>query len=160
VRSAAHESRGLVPFGAWMRSAVSEGGGNSGWSGEQEGMEKSKRARRRTSDTAKSQDGPGASCSTYPAAQGVRSDPESEEMIAEVNVSTTGWVTYCPVQVRNLQSSKMTSSQAALRPARSDFAAKLASTCHCRIRKENSAGSMLVVVLITPIAAKRASECR
>jgi hypothetical protein len=57
-------------------------------------MEKFKRARRRTSDTAKSQDGPGASCSTYPAGQGVRSDPESEEMIAVVNVFTTGWVTY------------------------------------------------------------------
>src|SRR3984893_1999284 len=44
--------------------------------GEQEGMEKSNRARRRKPQY--SQDGPGASCSAYPGGQGVRSDPESE----------------------------------------------------------------------------------
>jgi hypothetical protein len=39
-------------------------------------MEKSKRARRRKPETAKTD--PGASCSAYPGGQGVRSDPESE----------------------------------------------------------------------------------
>src|SRR5271169_2507381 len=43
------------------------------WPGEQTGMEKLKRARRRKPDTAT-----GASCSEYPGGQGVRSDPESE----------------------------------------------------------------------------------
>ena len=46
------------------------------WPGEQEGMEKSKRARRRKPDTAKTDLKPVAQ--SNPGGQGVRSDPESE----------------------------------------------------------------------------------
>ena len=45
------------------------------WPGEEEGMEKSKRARRRKPDTAKTDLKPVA---RVPGGQGVRSDPESE----------------------------------------------------------------------------------
>jgi|SRR6266481_5689419 hypothetical protein len=60
-----------------MRGAVSKGGGNASLAVERkEGMEKSKRARRRKPETAKTDLKP--SFSWFLGGQGVRSDPESE----------------------------------------------------------------------------------
>ena len=60
-----------------MRGAVSKGGGNASLAVERkEGMEKSKRARRRKPETAKTDLKP--SSSWFLGGQGVRSDPESE----------------------------------------------------------------------------------
>jgi hypothetical protein len=60
-----------------MRGAVSKSGGNASLAVERkEGMEKSKRARRRKPETAKTDLKP--SFSWFLGGQGVRSDPESE----------------------------------------------------------------------------------
>ena len=59
-----------------MRSAVSEGGGNTSPAGREEGMEKPKRARRRKPDTAKVD--LMKPRLTTPGGQGVRREAESE----------------------------------------------------------------------------------
>src|SRR5271156_960481 len=68
---------GSSPLGARMRGAVSKSGGNASLAVERkEGMEKSKRARRRKPETAKTNRKP--SFSWFLGGQGVRSNPESE----------------------------------------------------------------------------------
>ena len=68
---------GSSPSDAWMRSVISERGGNASRAGEsKEGMEKPKRARRRKPETAKADLQP--PCSKYLGGQGVHREVESE----------------------------------------------------------------------------------
>jgi hypothetical protein len=59
-----------------MRSGVSKSGGNASLAGEKEGMEKSKRARRRKPETEQGR--PEAAIAQYSGGQGVHREVESE----------------------------------------------------------------------------------
>ena len=69
------DQEGSSPSGARMRSAVSKSGVQASLAGEVEGMETSKRARRRKSDTAKEDLKPPLAVS---GGQGVHREMESE----------------------------------------------------------------------------------